>query len=235
MRQNPGNAGPRPQRDEVTVRLPRGALPAVQEPPADDVTVMVPGAILAAAPTPEVARAGEAPVFVDDSGSRKRLLRLAGVLIALLSIGFIAIVGVALAVPNVATSVGLGNVLPFIVPGAAGLPPQLAPLAPRTQVVQAKPKPRPAIVAAPTIKPEPVAVDPTTTPAPPTEISVTAASTATQAPATTQATVTQPPGGSQTGGTPGQGGQAPVDAIPPAAVANVVGDTGIPADQTGQN
>jgi hypothetical protein len=46
------------------------------------------------------------------------------VLIALLSIGFIAMVDVALAVPNVATSVGLGDVMPFIVPGAAVQPPR---------------------------------------------------------------------------------------------------------------
>jgi hypothetical protein len=244
MRQNPGNAGRRPHQDEVTVRLPPGALPAAEDPPPDGVTVLVPGAVLAPAPTPQVVGAGEAPVFVDDSGGRKRLLRLAGVLIALLSIGFIAIVGVALAVPNVATSVGLGNVVPFIVPGAAALPPQLAPLGPRVQVTEPKPKPRPVIVAAPTTKPKPVAVDPTTTPAPVTATSVTAPTAtapAITAPATTQApatqapatTVAQVPGGGQN---PVQGGQVPVGANPPAADANAAGNTVVvPADQTGQS
>ena len=138
MRQNPGTAGSPPPRDDVTVRLPPGALPVAQEPP-DGVTVLVPGSVLAPAPTPQNAGTAESPVFVDDSGGRKRLLRLAGVLIALLSIGFIAIVGVALAVPNVATSVGLGSVVPFVVPGAAAVPPQLAPLASPTQIAAPKP------------------------------------------------------------------------------------------------
>jgi hypothetical protein len=70
-----------------------------------------------------VAEAGKAPVFVDDSGTRKRLLRIAGVLISLLSVGLLTVVGVALAVPPVITSVGLGGVVPFIVPGAAAPPP----------------------------------------------------------------------------------------------------------------
>lgn len=218
MRQNPGNAGPPPHQDEVTVRLPPGTLPAGQDPPDDGVTVMVPGAILAPAPTPQIMRAGEAPVFVDDSGSRKRLLRLAGVLIALLSIGFLAIVGVALAVPSVATSVGLGKVLPFIVPGAAALPPQLAQLPTRVQVAQPKPKPAPVIVATPTIKPEPIAVDPTTTAAPVTETSVATTPTATQAPTATQPpTATQAPATTQVpppGGTPVHGGQVPINADP---------------------
>src|SRR5215212_5568689 len=111
MRQNPGPAELPPWQDEVTVHLSGGAHQAAsaQDPPADGVTVLVPGAVLAPAPKPEGAGAGETPVFVDDSGNRKRLLRLAGVLIALVSIGFIALVGVALAVPNVATSVGLGD------------------------------------------------------------------------------------------------------------------------------
>jgi hypothetical protein len=218
MRQNPGNAGPPPHGDEVTVRLPPGALPAAQGPPADEVTVLVPGSILAAAPTPQVTRAGEAPVFVDDSGGRKRLLRIAGVLIALLSIGFIAIVGVALAVPNVATSVGLGSVVPFIVPGAAALPPELAPVAPRVQVVAPKPKPKPAIVAAPIIKSEPVAVDPTRKPVSATEPSVTVAPTATQAATATPAptaTVTAAPGGTETA-IPVPEGEAPITADAPA-------------------
>jgi hypothetical protein len=68
------------------------------------------------------------------------------VLIALLSIGFIAMVGVALAVPNVATSVRLGDVMPFIVPGAAVQPPPTALPAPPVQAAQ--PKPKPAVAAA---------------------------------------------------------------------------------------
>jgi hypothetical protein len=182
------------------------------------VTVLVPGAVLAPAPKPEAAGARETPVFVDDSGNRKRLLRLAGVLIALLSIGFIAMVGVALAVPNVATSVGLGDVMPFIVPGAAVRPPPTALPAPRVQAAQ--PKPKPAIVAAPTTAPELVTVGPSTTPAPVTQTTVAQASStapATTAAPVTQAPVTQAPGGAQTGGTPAKGGQAPVNANPPGA------------------
>jgi len=98
--------------------------------PADGVTACLPGAALAPAPTPEVAEGGKAPVFVDDSGTRRRLLRIAGVLISLLSIGFLTVVGVALAVPPVTTSVGLGGVVPFIVPHAAAPPPPTAPTAP---------------------------------------------------------------------------------------------------------
>jgi hypothetical protein len=215
MRQNPGPAEPPPQQDEVTVCLSGGARQAAsgQSPPEDGVTVLVPGAVLAPAPKPQVAGAGETPVFVDDSGNRRRLLRLAGVLIALLSIGFIAMVGVALAVPNVATSVGLGDVMPFLVPGAAVQPPPTVRPAPRVQA--AEPKPKPAIAAAPTTAPEPVNVDPTTTPAPVTQTTVAQAS-ATAPPTTaaplTQAPVTQAPGGAPTGGT-----QAPVNADPPAA------------------
>jgi hypothetical protein len=97
---------------------PRTVRPA---PPADGVTACMRGAVLAPAPTPEV---GKAPVFVDDSGARKRLLRVAGVLIALLSVGFLTVVGVALAVSPVNTSVGLGSgAVPFIVPSAAPPPP----------------------------------------------------------------------------------------------------------------
>jgi hypothetical protein len=231
MRHDPGKEGWPPRQDEVTVRLSRGAgqSTSAEPPPADGVTVLVPGAVLASAPTPQGAR-GEAPVFVDDSGSRKRLLRLAGVLIALLSIGFIAIVGVALAVPSVATSVGLGNVLPFIVPGGAALPVRPSPPTPHAEIAQPKPTLKPAIVAAPTTEPVAVAVDPTTTPAPVTETSVTTVPTATQATATAQAPVTQAPGGTQV---PGGGG--PVDANPPTADANVVGHVGAPAGQATSN
>jgi len=94
--------------------------------PADGVTACLPGAVLAPAPTLEVAEGGKAPVFVDDSGTRKRLLRIAGVLISLLSVGFLTVLGVALAVPPVTTSVGLGGVVPFIVPGGAAPPPTKA-------------------------------------------------------------------------------------------------------------
>jgi len=212
MGQNPRNAGPPRGQDEVTVRLPDGLRPpaARETPPPDGVTVLVPGAVLAPAPKPQVSGAGERPVFVDDSGTRRRLLRLAGVLIALLSIGFIAIVGVALAVPDVGTSVGLGNVMPFIVPGGAVQPPPKAQPAPAVQVAQPKPRPKPAIVVAPTTEPEHVDVNPTRTSAPVTATTVTQAS-ATVAPPTkapvTQAPVTQPPAGTQTGPAVGNEGQ----------------------------
>ena len=191
MRQNTRRAGPLPQQDETTVVVdvgnhpvpPAAARPAL---PADGVTACVPGAVLAPAPTPEGGQAREAPVFVDESGARKRLLRIAGVLIALLSVGFLAVVGVALAVPSVAISVGLGDVLPFIIPGAAAPLAPKAPPTPRAQVAKPTPKPKPAAVAAPTTKPKPADIAlPTSTPAPTTE----AAST--QAPVT-QAPVAQP-------------------------------------------
>jgi hypothetical protein len=219
MPQDPRYAGRPPHEDEVTVHLTRGAGHGA---PADDgVTVLVPGAMLAPAPTPQVAP-GEAPVFVDDSGGRKRLLRLAGVLIALLSIGFIGIVGVALAVPNVATSVGLGNVIPFMVPGAAALPPSKAPPTSQVQVAAPTPKPKPVVIVAATTEPEPVDVEPTTDPvaettAPattaPATVAPTEVATATVAPATPD------PGGIGTGGTPVQGGAVPVDVT--AVDANV--------------
>jgi outer membrane biosynthesis protein TonB len=226
MRQNSGPAELPPQQDEVTVRLSGGGVhqaASAEGPPADGVTVLVPGAVLAPAPKPEGAGAGETPVFVDDSGNRKRLLRLAGVLIALVSIGFIALVGVALAVPNVATSVGLGDVMPFIVPGAAVQPPPTALPAPRVQAAQPKPKPKPVIGAIPTTAPEPVNVGPTATPAPVAQTTVEQASATapptTQAPVT-QAPATQAPGGAQTGGTPAQGGQAPANANAPGPNTN---------------
>ncbi len=235
MRQNSRDGRLPPPQDEVTVHLPRGARPpaSARALPDDGVTVLVSGAMLAPAPTPQVVRAGEAPVFVDDSGGRKRMLRIAGVLIALLSIGFIGVVGVALAVPNVATSVGLGSVIPFMVPGAAALPPMALPT-PIAAVVPAKPKAKPVIVVAATTDPEPVDVhsDPTTDPAPDTTVPVTTA------PATgdpvTAAPVAPEPGGIQTGGTPAQGGAAPVDA--PPADANVVGgNAAAPVDQAPPN
>ncbi|HEY0812938.1 MAG TPA: hypothetical protein VGE11_06620 [Pseudonocardia sp.] len=208
VQQSRRNVGPPALPDEVTVHLPRGANPTAPL-PADEATVLVPGALLAPAPTPQVVRAGEAPVFVDDSGTRKRLLRLAGVLIALLSIGFIGIVGVALAVPDVATSVGLGNVVPFIVPGAAALPALKAASTSQPQVAALRPKPRPVVVAAPTAELAPVVAEaPTTAPvartsAPATTVAATsvpatvdptAGATLTAAPTTAAAaTVTNPP------------------------------------------
>ena len=89
------------------------------------VTVCVTSAVLA--PAPAAPAAAETPVFVDDSGTRKRLLRIAGVLLGLLAIGFLGLVGIALATPSVATSVGLGDATPFVVPGAAASPPAKAP------------------------------------------------------------------------------------------------------------
>ena len=89
-----------------------------------------------------------------DPGLRRRqrrpqaVLRIAGVLLGLLAIGFLGVVGIALATPSVATSVGLGDVTPFVVPGAAAPPPAKAPTAPRVQVAKPKPKPRPVQVDA---------------------------------------------------------------------------------------
>ena|SRR6476660_3990303 len=92
MRQNTRRAGLLPQQDEMTVVFDVGnrpVQPAAARPalPADGVTVRMPGAVLAPAPIPEGGQARKAPVFLDESGARKRLLRIAGVLIALLSIG----------------------------------------------------------------------------------------------------------------------------------------------------
>jgi hypothetical protein len=132
-------------------------MPAHRAPFAPEaVTVCVTSAVLAPAPAAAFA-AAETPVFVDDSGARKRLLRIAGVLLGLVAIGFLGVVGIALATPSVATSVGLGDVTPFVVPGAAAPPPAKAPTAP-VQAAKAKPKakPRPVQVAAP----EPVAPAP---------------------------------------------------------------------------
>src|SRR5690242_17838722 len=110
MQQSAGNVGLLPRRDE---HFGHAAHRAPFAPAPEGVTVCLSGAVLAPAPaaavTGLVAKIEEAPVFVDDSGSRKRLLRVVGVLIGLLSIGFLSIVGVALAVPTVATSVGLGD------------------------------------------------------------------------------------------------------------------------------
>jgi hypothetical protein len=155
MQHNPGNVAllPRPaQHPTPAHRAP--FAPAVMP---EAVTVCVTSAVLAPAPA-TAAAAAETPVFVDDSGARKRLLRIAGVLLGLLAIGFLSVVGIALATPSVATSVGLGDVTPFVVPGAAAPPPAKAPTAPQVQVAKPKPKPkpRPVQVAAP----EPVAPAP---------------------------------------------------------------------------
>ena len=186
MRQNTGPAD-FPRQDDVTVSFNGPFAPASAAP--EGVTVCLPSAELAPAPaaavTGLVAKIDESPVFVDDSGGRKRLLRIVGVLLGLLSISFIAVVGVALAVPMVANSVGLGDVVPFVVPGAAAKPPPPAPPAPppfkpkKAPVV--KPKPEPKVVApAPTVAPTTV---------PPTQAPVTEAPV-TEAPVT-EAPVTQ--------------------------------------------
>ena len=198
MRQNTGPAD-FPRQDDVTVSFNGPFAPAPAAP--EGVTVCLPSAELAPAPaaavTGLVAKIDESPVFVDDSGGRKRLLRIVGVLLGLLSISFIAVVGVALAVPTVANSVGLGDVVPFVVPGAAAKPPPPAPPAPppfkpkKAPVV--KPKPEPKVVApAPTVAP--TTVPPTQAPvteAPVTEAPVTEAPV-TQAPAPEPAPVPEP-------------------------------------------
>ena len=211
MHYNPGPAGRRPLQDEVTVHIPDEVTvhlpdgPNGAKPP-DGVTVLVPGAMLAPAPTPEAGNAGEGPVFVDDGGGRKRLMRLAGMLIALLSIGFIAIIGVALAVPNVATSVGLGDVVPYVVPGAAAVvaPQTSAPPTPPPPA-QPKPTPKPQVVAEPTNDAVRDNVEPTASAAPTVEPTATAtvAPTATEPPGTqTPPTQTAPTGGNSGGEPP---------------------------------
>jgi hypothetical protein len=151
---------------------------------SSDVTVCVPGAVLAAAPAAEAP-----PVFVDDSGLRRKLIRATGGLIALVLIGFLGLVGVALAVPSVGATVGLGDVTPFMVPGAAAKPPNPAPVAvvkkrvqtiapvrrstPKPVAPAPKPAPKkeaPVVIAPPTTVP-PTTVPPTTVPpAPPTTV-----------------------------------------------------------------
>jgi hypothetical protein len=211
MQHNPGPAGRRPPLqdevtvhipDEVTVHLPDG--PNGAKPP-DGVTVLVPGAMLAPAPTPEAGHTGEGPVFVDDGGGRKRLMRLAGMLIALLSIGFIAIIGVALAVPNVATSVGLGDVVPYVVPGAAAVVAPQTSAPPTPPPAQPKPTPKPQVVAERTNDAERGYVEPTASAAPTVEPTATAtvAPTATEPPSTqTPPTQTAPTGGNSGGEPP---------------------------------
>jgi hypothetical protein len=146
MQHNPGNVAllPRPARHTPFA-------PFVPE----GVTVCMTSAVLA--PAPAVPAAAETPVFVDDSGARKRLLRITGVLLGLLAIGFLGVVGIAIATPSVATSVGLGDVTPFVVPGAAAPPPAKAPTAP---VQAAKPKPKPKARPAQVTAPEPAAPAP---------------------------------------------------------------------------
>jgi hypothetical protein len=146
--------------------MPAHRAPFTPAAAPEAVTVCVTSAVLAPAPA-TAAAAAETPVFVDNSGARKRLLRILGVLLGLLAISFLAVVGVALATPTVATSVGLGDVAPFVVPAAAAPPPAKAPTAPQVQVAKPKPKHRPTQVAAP----EPVA--PAPQPAPSHEEPVT--------------------------------------------------------------
>ena len=205
MHYNPGPAGRRPLQDEVTVHIPDEVTvhlpdgPNGAKPP-DGVTVLVPGAMLAPAPTPEAGNAGEGPVFVDDGGGRKRLMRIAGMLIALLSIGFIAIIGVALAVPNVATSVGLGDVVPYVVPGAAAVVAPQTSAPPTPPPAQPKPSPMPQVVAERTNDAAPDNVEPTAA-APTVEPTVTGTATApptTEPPSTqTPPTQTAPTGGDE--------------------------------------
>jgi len=205
MQYNPGPAGRRPLQDEVTVHIPDEVTvhlpdgPNGAKPP-DGVTVLVPGAMLAPAPTPEAGNAGEGPVFVDDGGGRKRLMRIAGMLIALLSIGFIAIIGVALAVPNVATSVGLGDVVPYVVPGAAAVVAPQTSAPPTPPPAQPKPSPMPQVVAERTNDAAPDNVEPTAA-APTVEPTVTGTATApptTEPPSTqTPPTQTAPTGGDE--------------------------------------
>jgi len=208
MQYNPGPAGRRPLQDEVTVHIPDEVTvhlpdgPNGAKPP-DGVTVLVPGAMLAPAPTPEAGNAGEGPVFVDDGGGRKRLMRIAGMLIALLSIGFIAIIGVALAVPNVATSVGLGDVVPYVVPGAAAVVAPQTSAPPTPPPAQPKPSPKPQVVAERTNDAAPDNVEPTAA-APTVEPTVTATATA---PPTTEPPSTQTP---PTQTAPTDGDQPPV-------------------------
>jgi hypothetical protein len=225
MQQNPGPAGRRPFSDEVTVHIPDEVTVHLPDGPngfrpPDGVTALVPGAMLAPAPTPENHREGEGPVFVDDGGGRKRLMRLAGMLIALLSIGFIAIIGVALAVPSVATSVGLGDVMPYVVPGAAAVVTPTTSIPPTPPPAQPKPAAKPEVVTERSNAPQGGEVDPTTSAAATTETAATATatveSTATAAPNTQAPTQTPPTGGSSGG----QGGNPPVVDANPAGSEN---------------
>lgn len=240
MRQNTGPAGS-PRQEDVTVSfVPEG------------VTVALPSAALAPAPaaavTGLIAKIDEAPVFVDDSGGRKRLLRVVGVLVALLSISFLAVVGVALAVPTVATSVGLGDVVPFVVPGAAAKPPPPAPPAPapfkpkKAPFVAPKPKPEPKEEQKPEPTVAPTTVPPTQAPvteapvtqAPVTEAPVTQVPEPAPAPAPEPAPAPVPAPGDQAG----QGGAKPPVVIANAPVADggvAVRNTGALADQAAQN
>jgi outer membrane biosynthesis protein TonB len=208
MQHNPGPAGRRPLQDEVTVHIPDEVTvhlpdgPNGAKPP-DGVTVLVPGAMLAPAPTPEAGNAGEGPVFVDDGGGRKRLMRLAGMLIALLSIGFIAIIGVALAVPNVATSVGLGDVVPYVVPGAAAVPAPKTSAPPTPPPAQPKPPPKPQVAAERTNDVVRDNVEPTAAPTVEPTTTATATAPTTSEPASTQTPPTQTaPTGGNSGGEP---------------------------------
>lgn len=211
MQQFPGPAGRRPFEDEVTVHIPDEVTvhlpdgPNGSRPP-DGVTTLVPGAMLAPAPTAEGGHDGDGPVFVDDGGSRKRLMRLAGMLIALLSIGFLAIIGVAMAVPNVANSVGLGDVVPYVVPGAAAVPAPKTSAPPTPPPVAPKPTPKPQVVAERTNTVR--EVEPTATAAPTVEPTATATATV-AATATWPVSTEAPP--TQTAPT---GGNPPVDANP---------------------
>jgi hypothetical protein len=124
MGRTSANGGPPPRHDGATARFAVGARPL---PPALDRTTRLSGALLAPAPTRDAA---EVQVFVDDSGGRKGLMRLAGVLVAVVSIGFLAVVCTAVAAPSVMPAVEIGDVMPFEVPPAAAPPPPPPPPAP---------------------------------------------------------------------------------------------------------
>jgi len=254
MRQNTAPAG-FPRQDDVTVSFNGGGhAPFAPSAPAvpEGATVCLPGASLAPAPTAAVtglvAKIDESPVFVDDSGGRKRLLRVVGVLIGLLSISFLAVVGVALAVPTVATSVGLGDVVPFVVPGAAAKPPPPAPPAPpafkpkKAPVVKPKPEPKPEPkVEAPAPTVAPTTVPPTQAPAteaPVTEAPVTEAPV-TQDPAPAPAPAPAPVPAPEAAPVPApEGGAKPPIVVANAPVADdgvAVRNTGALADQAAQN
>jgi outer membrane biosynthesis protein TonB len=249
MQQSAGNVGLLPRRDEHFGHAARRASFAPTSAAPEGVTVCLSGAVLAPAPaaavTGLVAKIEEAPVFVDDSGSRKRLLRIVGVLIGLLSIGFISIVGVALAVPNVATSVGLGDVVPFVVPGAAAPPPPKAPEAPKVQA-KPKPKPKPAVV-----KPKPVVEAPEPKPAPVVEAPVVEAPVVEAPvveppvveppvvePPVVEPPVVEPPapgtGDGQTGDQTGQTGQTGGQPAQTGQTGGETGQTGGQAPQGGE-
>jgi hypothetical protein len=124
MGRTSANGGLPPRPYGATGGFAGGARPL---PPALERTTRLTGALLAPAPTRDAA---EVQVFVDDSGGRKGLMRLAGVLVAVVSVGFLAAIGAAVAAPSVMPVVEVGDVMPFVVPPAAAPPPPPPPPAP---------------------------------------------------------------------------------------------------------